>query len=96
MLALLLLLSQQLGISHALTHVSLPDAPRTSQEEQLPGEMQCEECLAFASIGSALAIPPLSWFTDLASVLDRIAVPVTCHLPCLVRAFDSRAPPSIS
>jgi hypothetical protein len=91
--ALFLLLSQQLGIAHAISHFSSDRISRSSHEKPLPAEMQCSQCLAFAAIGSALnntaatlaAVQPVSWLP--------IAPPVVKPLPSALRAYHSRAPP---
>jgi hypothetical protein len=91
--ALFLLLSQQLGIAHAISHFSSDRVSRSTHEKPLPAEMQCSQCLAFAAIGSALnsapaALPaaqPVSWLP--------IAPPLVKPLPSTLRAYHSRAPP---
>lgn len=106
-LMLLLLFSQQTGMSHAVTHflhsaAYSADSPSgsaitagiaTRHESTLPGDMQCIKCLAFASIGSGLvdAAPPR--FADPESGRHHVEGAVAARLPFLIRAFDSRAPP---
>jgi hypothetical protein len=87
-----LLLSQQLGITHAISHLGAETAS-SNYKKQLPTETQCLQCLAFASIGSGLPSSP--------STLSALAVPPdtdvrTCAdkpLPSALRAFNPRAPP---
>jgi len=91
--ALFLLLSQQLGIAHAISHFSSDRVSRSTHEKPLPAEMQCSQCLAFAAIGSALngasatcaAVVPIGW--------RPIAPPVAKRLPSVLHAYHSRAPP---
>jgi hypothetical protein len=93
LLALLLLLSQQMSFAHLVTHFS--DLPRygSSAGKQLPPQHACEECLAFAQIGSALTDPVFS----LPPYTARDVVPVTNLMPGFyplpIYAFHSRAPP---
>jgi hypothetical protein len=93
LLALLLLMTQQMGLAHSVSHLSRSHA--TSQEKQLPIGQVCDQCLAFAQIGSALTGHAFSAAADapLALVLDvnftQIIDPVT------VCVFHSRAPPSV-
>jgi hypothetical protein len=89
----LLLFSQQLGITHAISHLSSYVTSNSPQEEQLPSEMQCAQCFAFASIGSGLtgALPSplqLSATTE-TSVGAWLIKPFAADY----RSFDSRAPP---
>jgi len=94
--ACFLLLSQQLGIVHAISHIASDSSLSESKRKQLPKELQCEQCLAFAAIGSGLTSSPIS----IAPVFLPSAAPVTAlHaylLPPAGRLFDSRAPPSHS
>lgn len=100
-LVLLLLLSQQMALTHALTHISPPAVSgtqsgaqsRTQSDDQLPREMQCMKCFAFASVGSALASSPHAWSADLIPGWIDIPGPATTPLRNAFRAFDSRAPP---
>lgn len=95
LLALLLLLSQQLGMAHAVSHLS--DAQRTSQHnKQLPIDQTCSQCLAFAQIGSALTNPPFAFFaTSFAGLAPLVALYHRSYgKPFL--AFQFRAPPAIS
>lgn len=97
--AFLLLLSQQMGLAHAVLHLSSgaeTSADSTSQDKQLPRETQCSKCFAYASIGSALTTPSASFFADFfVSRADR-GVAVDQILPRVIRAFDSRAPPVVA
>ncbi|MBA5604020.1 hypothetical protein H3H36_01410 [Duganella sp. FT3S] len=105
MLSLLLVLSQQMGISHALSHWSgsgRVTANAGGGERQLRAnkslalDQSCEQCLAFAQIGSALdtaihAIPAMR-----AGAVAVIGGPETsCHRRT-VCVFHSRAPPVLA
>jgi hypothetical protein len=90
-----LLLSQQLGITHAISHLGAETAS-SSYKKQLPTETQCLQCLAYASIGSGLPSSP--------SLLSALATPPDIFfsagaekpLPSAPRAFNPRAPPVLS
>ncbi|MFC3107634.1 hypothetical protein ACFQAT_01020 [Undibacterium arcticum] len=96
LLALLLLLSQQMGFAHAVSHIS--DQPRysTSHGKQLPIEQVCEQCLAFAQIGSALPTHVFSLAADTAPDAVTLATSTPVLYPRPIRAFQSRAPPQQS
>ncbi len=91
--AFLLLLSQQLGISHAITHLSADASSGSTQKKQLPAERQCEQCLSFAALDSGL--------TGSSPTFERPAGPIdaygevmfTAPRPAIIRAFEPRAPP---
>lgn len=93
LLALLLLLSQQLGVTHAVSHLSAPPQ-RASQDQQLPVDQSCEQCLAFASIGSALTNPPFVFLVGPAHYALPVALPSGNFVPRTIAAFRSRAPPA--
>ena len=96
MLALLLLLSQQMGFAHAVSHSS--DHPRysSSHGKQLPIEQTCQQCLAFAQIGSALPSAIFSLPAVVAPDALAIANSPPVLYPRAIRAFHSRAPPRLS
>ncbi|MDB5854665.1 MAG: hypothetical protein JWR22_2706 [Herminiimonas sp.] len=87
-----LLLSQQLGITHAISHLGA-ETTASNVKKQLPAETQCMQCLAFASIGSGLTGSP--------SASSAVAVPAdtsaghhaSTPLRAPLRIFNPRAPP---
>lgn len=90
--ALLLLVAQQLAMAHALAHAGTATANST-QDQSLPGESYCDQCLAATAIGSALtaALPPLP-----ANLFDHASIRtdfVERCFPATTRPFNSRAPP---
>jgi hypothetical protein len=91
--AFLLLVSQQLGMAHAVSHLSQDSRSGNVQKKQLPAELQCDQCLAFAAIGAGLtgSLPSAPQF--LAPRETSVEVPLAKALPAAPRAFDSRAPP---
>lgn len=102
MLSLLLVLSQQMGMTHALSHWS-GNRNATAQLEQRPDvaktlalHQSCEQCLAFAQIGAALDTPihsfPLGG--DTAAAILAGGLPELCQRTVCV--FLSRAPPVLA
>lgn len=110
LLSLLLVLSQQMGYSHALTHWSniktvsqqFGDAADSTDSADVPPakslamDQACEQCLAFAQIGTAVHSGfhsfPISRDTETA--FDTSVMPAPCRRT--VCAFHSRAPPALS
>jgi hypothetical protein len=106
LLSLLLVLSQQLGIVHAVSHLS--DGRHASQQVQqlqqqeradssvsknLALDQSCEQCLAFAQIASAVGTPFYSFpaASHAAPVASLADTPLACQRTVCV--FQSRAPP---
>jgi hypothetical protein len=84
-----------LGIIHAISHISSDATPADFQKKQLPGDMQCAQCVLFAALGSGLngsppsvALPPALRDTAVRPLFFKL-------LPRAFRAFDSRAPPAL-
>jgi hypothetical protein len=95
LLALLLLLTQQMGYAHAVSHLS-DNSHRSQPNKQLPVEQACEQCLAFAQIGSALTSHLFQIFAD-AAPSPLPLPPVTAILVArTVCVFHSRAPPVLA
>ena len=96
LLSLLLLLSQQMGIAHAVSHLSdvrQDGRQQTSQNKQLPIEQTCEQCLAYAQLGSGLtSAPALPLVQPVAGLVIDDAT-AQYFSPRTVFAFQSRAPP---
>jgi hypothetical protein len=96
LLALSLLVSQQLALVHAVSHIAdarPPTSQHTPQNKQLPAEQSCAQCLAFAQIGSALTGSTLP--AQAAGIDDAVnVVPPAGRLgPDIFSAFHPRAPP---
>jgi hypothetical protein len=92
-LAALLLVIQQFGFAHALTHLANPNSQRPSRNDtQHPAEKVCIECVAFAQIGAALTghVPPVAVAAPQCGVA---AAPLRVFDPEFVPAYQSRAPP---
>jgi hypothetical protein len=90
----LLLVTQQLGVAHAVLHLSPGSVHGTVSDKKIPAEAHCEQCLAYASIGSALTGDVFPIF--IAAAANPVSVPVLTQwiLPSPLCAFHSRAPPS--
>jgi hypothetical protein len=101
LLSLLLLVSQQMAVSHAVSHLAgvadqtaqAKAGSKHSPTKELAGEAGCSQCFAYAQMASVLSSP-----TVVLPVLDARAfhqiVPVGAA-DCLrtVCVFRSRAPP---
>jgi len=93
-LSALLLVSQQAAMAHAFTHLVAPTHSSTTHNDELPSEQACHQCLAYLSMGSALASSASNLPENLADHASPIADPLECFTPATVRHFDSRAPPA--
>lgn len=110
LLSLLLVLSQQMGITHAVSHLadatnSKQTAQQTTQQisaqdleaspsKKLALDQSCDQCLAFAQIAHALDSPSHTF--PVASHMAPVSIVVDAPLACqrTVCVFQSRAPPS--
>jgi hypothetical protein len=105
LLSLLLLMSQQMAISHAMTHWA-GSREGGAQLHKAAGErgvsaafaqdQTCEQCLAFAQIASAVGSPARCFAADGAAtcVTGPSATQPGCARTTCV--FQSRAPPSFA
>jgi hypothetical protein len=92
LLTLALLVGQQAAFAHAATHLAgkLP-----TQDKQLPHSKACGECVQGAQLGAALldTAPPSPGIP--VSSIDLMADCRSVHIPSPLRAFSSRAPPTL-
>jgi hypothetical protein len=108
LLSLLLLMSQQMAISHAMTHwagsrdgaAQLHKASGQHDERGVSAafaqDQTCEQCLAFAQIASAVGSPARTFAADGAAscaVGPSTTQPGCARTTCV---FQSRAPPSFA
>lgn len=103
MLALLLVLSQQLGMAHAVSHWSdyrhgseqqqLDDGSESGRSAGLALDHNCSQCAAFASLASAIHTPAYTFPSIEYSAPQAGADHALPHGARTVRAYDSRAPP---
>lgn len=105
MLSLLLVLSQQMGISHALSHWSGNANGRasagTSERQARPAkslalDQSCDQCLAFAQIGSALDTAFHTFPAAQAGAQAVLGGAETSFSRRTVCVFRSRAPPVLA
>lgn len=108
MLSLLLVLSQQMGIAHALSHWSGNGNGGARVSSVSKGERQvragkslaldqsCEQCLAFAQIGSALDTAFHSFPATRTNATAVAGGVETSFHPRTVCVFHSRAPPVLA
>ena len=92
LLALLLLVAQQAGWTHGLSHLGERN-DAMSLAKQVPADKLCQQCLAFAQVGAALQRAPL---TLIALPLEYCLLAMHPALPAVVRlqcGFQPRAPP---
>lgn len=91
LLALTLLISQQMAMAHAVSHLS--GSHTDSSGKQIAADQFCGDCLAAAQLGSAAvdSVAPNAFDTGPAPA----HVPQVAHvfLPGTACAFQSRAPP---
>jgi hypothetical protein len=103
LLSIVLLLSQQMAISHVIAHWSGRAATTSAHasaakddgfSKPLAQDQGCEQCLAFAQIATAVGqeprtfVPPSQGTWAIAALAPRV---VCARAPC---AFRSRAPPA--
>jgi hypothetical protein len=105
LLSLLLLLSQQMAIAHAVSHWSgRSGSTPAGAEQQQSGErslseafaldQSCSQCLAFAQIGGVVGSDPFRFFpidTGSSQACSDASHFLTARTVC---AYRSRAPPS--
>lgn len=106
LLALLLVLSQQLGMAHAVSHWS--DFRHGSEQQQaldvtdaadgglsagMALDHNCSQCAAFASLASAIDTPSFSFPAVEFNAPQAGVAAALPHSARPARAYDSRAPP---
>jgi hypothetical protein len=103
LLSLLLLVSQQMAIAHAVSHWSGRAAPAPVAHKQQPGErslseaialdQSCSQCLAFAQIGGMVGSAPFGFVPAEPGTEALCADPGNPAGARTVCAYRSRAPP---
>lgn len=95
LLAFLLLFAQQGGLLHGVGHLADYSPARQQQEQHPhPGEV-CDECLAYAGIGSAVSSTALPALSFVSSCLPADALPAAFSTAPQL-AYRSRAPPLLA
>ena len=102
LLAVLLVLSQQLGMAHAVSHWSDFRSASEQQATDVDGsglsaglalDHNCSQCAAFASLASAIHTPSFTFpSVDYSAPQAGVALPQLADARG-ARAYDSRAPP---
>lgn len=95
-MALLLVVVQQAGLAHALTHVASPASQGSPRNDvPHPAAKVCTECVAFAQVDSAL-LPAPAHGADIVPPESPIAFEFRTFVPEFVAHFQSRAPPPLA
>lgn len=102
LLSVLLVCVQQGGILHALSHwhggMAAADPSLTASDRSIPddsGDHECLTCVAFAVVATALSGLPFC-LSPVAAPLPQAVRCTAPHTQVLVKAYNSRAPPSPS
>jgi hypothetical protein len=106
MLSLLLLVSQQMAMSHAVSHwagsrhapaqVGSAPAKDGSMSSAFAQDQTCEQCLAFAQIAGAIGSPTRSFAPDGTATCARHASTSQSACARTICVFQPRAPPSFA
>jgi DMSO reductase anchor subunit len=91
LLTLLLLMTQQAAVVHAASHLAVADS--SQQDEHLPHEQTCGQCLALAQFAASAVSQYSLPLTDIAKYPPPVIQPVQATLAQTICAFSSRAPP---
>ncbi len=104
LLSLLLLISQQMSMSHAMSHLSgLGDYAPQATSQQVAGDalssalakdQSCHQCLAFAQLAGAVGAPDRNWVASFALPTFTISFISSPHCARTTCVFQSRAPPA--
>ncbi len=104
MLALMLLVSQQMALSHAMAHWANAREVASSNQQgadsrsasSLSQDQTCDKCLAFAQI--ATAVGSTSGNANAIEVATVAVAPQVCQaeLARCHRVYQSRAPPAVA
>ena len=101
LLSLVLLVSQQMAASHALSHISgmaeqtvqAQAGGKNTPSKELAHEAGCSQCFAYAQMASALASPAYLLPVVEAAAFHQIVPVRSADCVRTVCAFRSRAPP---
>lgn len=102
LLSLLLLMSQQMALAHAMSHWtgSLEGAPLVHQVDDdgslsaaIAQDQTCQQCLAFAQIATPLGSTPRSFAAADTASSALLATDTQAACARTVCVFRSRAPP---
>jgi hypothetical protein len=101
LLSLLLLATQQMGLSHALSHLGMAQPPAVLQQDgdddgrakSLALDAGCQQCLAFAQLAGPLASTPFAFALPALSDAHFILAAADGQPRHSACPFQSRAPP---
>ncbi|HUX64940.1 hypothetical protein [Sulfuricella sp.] len=94
-LAFALLFAQQGAALHALSHFADGVPAQAQQEKHLPHSPACDQCVAYAGIGSAaLSSPPIFAAQETTAVLAAALFLLFFSAP--LYSYLSRAPPRLN
>jgi len=94
LLVFLLLVTQQMGLAHALSHLS-GARQGSSQDQHLPGSEHCDQCLAFAATGSGITSHAVVFSPGLFGDVALSKLATWSFSPPANRPFEARAPPDL-
>jgi hypothetical protein len=99
LLTLLLLLSQQMTLAHAVGHwrpvvVTLADAEASSTDTREPAFHACHLCICAAQLAMALPVSPAGLNPPASCAAMPCAAPASGIAPAPALAFHSRGPPA--
>jgi hypothetical protein len=92
LLVFALLFTQQGAAIHALSHLSESLPSHSRQDKQLPHSPACDECVAYAGVGNAVAASSLFIPSETAR-RQHVATNHPSPLFQAVRLYHARAPP---
>jgi hypothetical protein len=90
-MAVVLLVAQQAGYEHALSHFE--QSSPASKEKQLPHTKACDRCGLSAQLGTGLLSNPALFISAARSACGALLLSRAFH-PTAPRRFLSRAPPA--
>ena len=101
LLSLLLLVSQQMAVSHAMSHITglaeqtvqVQAGGKNTPSKELAHEAGCSQCFAYAQMASALGSPAYVLPVVAAQAFHQIVAVRSADCVRTVCVFRSRAPP---
>ena len=90
LLAVALLVAQQAMLGHWATHLSKPP----TQDQPLPDNKVCDDCVLSAQLASAL-LGKVALFEPERGDAGKLVHTPRGFVPAAIRAFSSRAPPTL-
>jgi hypothetical protein len=97
MLSLLLLLSQQMALSHAMSHWA---GTAHSEDSRLSAavaqDQSCDQCLSFAQLAGAVGTDPCRFAPLVGTETALAGTAISPFVPDSRAPFEARAPPVIA